>query len=128
VDVKTGQHVVVAALPGYLRGLSFAGGFALIGLCQIREKRIFGGLPVQERFSKLLCGVAIVDLRTGKQVGMIEFTSGVQELYEVLFLPNVMRPMILNTEKEAFRQAFSAPEFSYWLRPRSEIQDLPDKG
>ena len=119
VDVKTGRHVVVATLPGYLRGLSFAGQFALIGMCQIREKHIFGGLPVQQRHEKLLCGVAVVNLRTGQQAGMIEFTSGVQELYEVLFLPNVRRAMILNTEKDAGRQAFTAPEFSYWLRSSS---------
>ena len=121
VDVKSGKHTVVAALPGYLRGLSFMGPFALIGMCQIREKHIFGGLPVQQRHKKLLCGVAVVDLRTGQEAGIIEFTAGVQELYEVLFLPNVRRPMILNLEKEAGRQAFSAPEFSYWLRSSSVV-------
>jgi uncharacterized protein (TIGR03032 family) len=121
LDVKSGNHIVVAALPGYLRGLSFSGPFALIGMCQIREKHIFGGLPVQQRHKKLLCGVAVVDLRTGQQAGMIEFTAGVQELYEVLFLPNVRRPMILNMEKEAGRQAFTAPEFSYWLRSSSAV-------
>jgi uncharacterized protein (TIGR03032 family) len=125
VDVHTGRHVVVAGLPGYLRGLSFAGPFALIGLCQIREKHIFGGLPVQQKYKKLLCGVAVVDLRTGQQAAMLEFTSGVQELYEVLFLPGVRRPMVLNTEKDATRQAFTAPDFSYWLRPSNEIP--PDR-
>jgi len=57
-------------------------------------------------------------------VGMIEFTSGVQELYEVVFLPKVLRPMILSTEKEASRQAFTAPQFSYWLRPSAELLEL----
>jgi uncharacterized protein (TIGR03032 family) len=121
VDVKTGREVVVCSLPGYLRGLSFVGHYALIGMCQVREKHIFGGLPVQQRHQKLFCGVAVVDLRTGQQAGIIEFTSGVQELYEVLFLPNVRGAMILNTEKDAARQAFTAPEFSYWLRSSSVI-------
>jgi uncharacterized protein (TIGR03032 family) len=125
VDVKTGRHNVVCALPGYLRELSFAGPFALVGLCQIRERHIFGGLPVQQRHAKLLCGVAVVDLRSGREVGMFEFTSGVQELYEVLFLPGVRRPMILNTDKDAARETFTAPEFSYWLRPSSEISAPP---
>ena len=116
---KTGRRVVVCTLPAYLRGLSFAGPYALVGMCQIREKHLFGGLPVQRRFEKLLCGVAVVDLRSGRQTAMIEFTSGVQELYEVLFLPGVRRPTILNTEKEATRQAVTAPKFSYWLRPIS---------
>lgn len=121
IDPKTGKPTVIAAFPGYLRGLSFAGPYALIGLCQIREKHIFGGLPVQQKHPKLLCAVAILDLRNGRTVGMLEFTSGCQELYEVLFLPNVRRPMILNLEKEAARQAFTAPQFSYWLRPSNEV-------
>jgi hypothetical protein len=52
---------------------------------------------------------------------MIEFTSGCQELFEVQFLPNIRRPMILNLDKSAARDAFTAPEFSYWLRPSNEI-------
>jgi uncharacterized protein (TIGR03032 family) len=127
VDPKQGRHLVVCSLPGYLRGLAFAGQFALIGLCQIREKHIFGGLPVQQRHEKLLCGVAIVDLLSGRQVGMLEFTAGAQELYEVQFLPGLRRPMILNHDNEPASQAFTAPQFSYWLRPSNEIRDNPDR-
>jgi hypothetical protein len=122
VDPDRGTHDVVCALPGYLRGLCFVGSaHAVVGLCQIREKHIFGGLPVQQRHPKLLCGVAVIDLRTGAPAAMFEFTSGCQELYDVQFIPGVRRPMILNLEREATRQAFTAPEFSYWLRPSSEI-------
>ena len=122
-DVARGHRDVVCALPGYLRGLCFVGGgrFAVVGLCQIREKHIFGGLPVQQRHPRLLCGLAVIDLRSGKQAAMFEFTSGCQELYDVQFLPGVRRPMILNLEKDAARQAFTAPEFAYWLRPSSEV-------
>ena len=122
-DLNTGRCDVVAALPAYLRGLALVGHYALVGMCQIREKHIFGGLPVQQRCEKLLCGVAVIDLRSGRQVGVIEFTSGVQELYEVLFLPGVRRPTILNTAKPATRQAFTAPTFCYWLRPQTEGAD-----
>ena len=38
-----------ARLPGYLRGLCFVGPYAVVGLSKIREKHIFGGLPVQSR-------------------------------------------------------------------------------
>jgi hypothetical protein len=69
-----------------------------------------------------LCGVAIVNLTTGEQVGLLEFTSGCQELYDVEFLPNVQRPTLLNLEKPAVRQAFVAPNLAYWLRPSSQIQ------
>jgi len=125
VDPTRGTSTVVCALPAYLRGLGFVGNFALVGMCQIREKHIFGGLPVQQRHQQLLCGVSIIDLHSGNVVGMIEFTTGCQELFEVQFLPNVRRPMILNLDKSAARDAFTAPDFSYWLRPSNEIKDPP---
>jgi len=119
VDPGTGTHTAICRLPGYLRGLCFVGPFAVVGLCQIRERHIFGELPIQRTQQELLCGVAVVDLRTGEQVGFMEFTSGCQELYELQFLPGVLRPTILSLDKEPVRQAFTAPEFSYWLRPSS---------
>jgi uncharacterized protein (TIGR03032 family) len=120
VDPRQGEHTVVCSLPGYLRGLCFVGPYALVGLSQVRERHIFGELPVQQRYDKLLCGVAVVDLRTGNLIGMLEFTAGCQELYDVQFLPGVRQPMILNVQNEAVRQAVAAPDFSYWLRPGSE--------
>ncbi|MBW4637263.1 MAG: TIGR03032 family protein [Gloeocapsa sp. UFS-A4-WI-NPMV-4B04] len=121
VDPLSGQQDVVCTLPGFLRGLCCVGKYALVGLSQIREQHIFGGLPVQERFEHLLCGVAVVDLSSGEVVGMLEFTTGCQELYDVGFLPGVLCPTILNSQKSEIRQAFTAPEFAYWLRPSSQI-------
>lgn len=117
----SGQHDVVCTLPGFLRGLCCVGNYALVGLSQIREQAIFGGLPVQQRFEQLLCGVAIIDLRNGEQIGILEFTAGCQELYDVQFLPGVLQATILNSDRQETQQAFTAPEFSYWLRPSSQL-------
>ena len=117
LDPKDGRHVVVCALPGYLRGLSFAGPYALVGLCQIRERHIFGGLPVQQRFAKLLCGVALIDLRDGR-------TAGTARVH--LRLPGDVRRAVPaggapadDAQPAEGRRApgVPAPEFSYWLRP-----------
>jgi len=123
INPSSGEAAVVCGLPGYLRGLCFAGPYALVGLSKIREKHIFGGLPIQERCDQLRCGVAVVDLRSGVLAGTFEFTSGCEELYDVQFLPGVYRPMILNLEKPAARQAITNPESSFWLRASSEIRD-----
>ncbi|MBN1394652.1 MAG: TIGR03032 family protein [Pirellulales bacterium] len=120
-DPKTGKAETVCGLPGYLRGLCFHGPYALVGLSKIREKHIFGGLPVQEKYERLLCGVAVVDLRSGRQAGFFEFTVGCEELYDVQFLPGIRRPTILNLEKPAARQAIANPESCYWLRPSNEL-------
>ncbi|MFO0909472.1 MAG: TIGR03032 family protein [Isosphaeraceae bacterium] len=114
---------VVCTLPGYLRGLDFAGDFALVGLSQVRQRHLFAGLPVQESHPALRCGVAAVDLRSGVCAGMLEFTEGCTELYDVRFLPGVSRPMIVGPEKEATRQAIVAPGSSCWIR--TESADAP---
>jgi uncharacterized protein (TIGR03032 family) len=117
---------VVCGLPGYLRGLSFVGPHALVGLCQIRERHIFGGLPVQQRHEKLLCGVALVDARSGARVGLLEFTGGCTELFDVSWLAGVRRPMLLNPAHPAQTEAFTAPAFSYWLRPSNQLPPTPE--
>lgn len=122
-DPATGSAGVVCTLPAYLRGLCLIGRFAVVGMCQIREKHIFGGLPVQKQCEHLLSGLAVIDLPTGNVVGMFQFTSGVTEVYEVQFLPGLMRVNILNQDDEAALQGFTAPDFSYWLRPENVIAD-----
>lgn len=125
VDHRSGKADVVCRLPGYLRGLCFAHGYALVGLSKIRERHIFGGLPLQENGTPLRCGVAVVDLRSGSPAGFFEFTAGCEELFEVQFLPRARRPMILNLLKPAVHEAMNLPERSYWLRPGRELPD-PD--
>jgi uncharacterized protein (TIGR03032 family) len=125
VDPQSGRAEIACRLPGYLRGLTFVGPYALVGLCKIREKHIFGGLPVQQLHQHLPCGIAIIDLRTGSEAGFFEFTEGCEELFEIQFLSGYRRPMILNLEKPQVRQAVSNPDSSYWLRPSSEILDTP---
>lgn len=121
IDPTTGEATVVCVLPGFLRGLACVGDYALIGLSQIREHLIFGGLPIQDRFDTLVCGVAIVQLSTGNLVGLFEFTTGCQEIGDIQFLPNITQANLLNTDKPAIREAFTTPTFSYWLRPGNEI-------
>jgi uncharacterized protein (TIGR03032 family) len=125
IDPRDGRHEIIATLPGYARGLGFLGPYALVGLGKIRQSRIVGGLPVERRHPRLICGLAVVDVRTGAQQGTFEFTSGCFELYDVTALPGVRRPLILNLAHEAAQQAFSAPEFAYWLRPEPPREAEP---
>jgi len=125
IDPETGRQQAVCGLPGYLRGLAFVGPYALVGMSKIREKHIFGGLPLQERCEQLLCGVAVIDLRTGAHVGLFEFTAGCTELYDVQFLPGILRPTILNAQQEAVRLAVTNPDSCYWLRSSAEVKEAP---
>lgn len=120
-DPPAGTWQVVAALPAYLRGLCFVGDFAVVGLCQVRERHIFGGLPVQQRHPTLVCGLAVVHLPSGTVAGQLEFTAGCQEIFDIAFLPGVRRPNLLQADRPDARRAVTAPEFAYWLRPENVV-------
>ena len=122
VDPKDGKTQVVCVLPGYLRGMCFVGPFALIALSRIREEHLFAGLPVQTLFPDLLCGVAVIDLRSGKKVGWIGFTEGCTELYEVGVIPGGRRPMIMNLDREESKNAILAPNSVIGYAPRKRTK------
>jgi uncharacterized protein (TIGR03032 family) len=88
VDSHSGARVVVERFPGFTRGLACVGDFAFVGLSRIREKAVFGGLPIAERHAELRCGVAIVDLRRGATTATLEFESGIEEIFDVQVLPD----------------------------------------
>jgi uncharacterized protein (TIGR03032 family) len=87
VDLEDGSVETVAQLPGFTRGLAFAGPLAFIGLSQIRETATFGGLPISERLNERLCGVWVVNIENGTVVGFLRFEELVQEIFEVIALP-----------------------------------------
>lgn len=111
VDPVNGQLETVTQFDGYARGLAFAGPLAFVGLSQIRETAIFGGVPIAEGEQKRPCGVTVVDTRNGQVVGGIEFESTVQELFDVQLLPGVRFPAIVGFDKDTIKRAcVIAPE------------------
>jgi uncharacterized protein (TIGR03032 family) len=86
VDVATGAVTTVATLPGFTRGLSFIGPYALVGLSQVRES-VFSSLPITDQAAERNCGVWLVDTRTGQIVGFLKFDGVVQEIFDVQVIP-----------------------------------------
>ena len=123
VEPESSHAQTVCRLQGYLRGLHIAGRHALVGLCQIRETEVFGGMPVQTAYPQLLCGIAVVDLVAGQQVGLLKIVSGCTEIFDVRLLPGQRRPAILNLEQKDIQEAVSVPGANYWLRPENIRKD-----
>jgi len=116
-----GTAAVVCSLPGFLRGLTFTGDFAIVGLCAIREKHVFGGLPIEEKLAKRICGVAVVNIRSGQTVGLFEFTGGVEEIYDIRVLDGVRQVNLIPSDYEKSPGVgITAPNFSYWLLPPND--------
>jgi uncharacterized protein (TIGR03032 family) len=99
VELDTGRFVPLTFCPGYMRGLFFHGDYALVGLSKPRRNRTFSGLALdgnlKSRKAEARCGVQVIDLRTGDTVHWLRIEGVVTELYDVITLPGVKRPMAL---------------------------------
>ncbi len=109
LDPTTSHRGMVAELPGYTRGLAFAGPFAFIGLSKIRETSTFGGLPLAERRAELKCGIAVVDTRRGKTVAALEFQTAVEEIFDVQLLAGARFPEVVGLQKDTVQHTFVVP-------------------
>jgi uncharacterized protein (TIGR03032 family) len=113
-DLKSGKFEPVVFCPGYMRGLYFYGDFALIGLSKPRYNKTFEGLPLDENLKKhgaeANCGVYVVDLRTGAVVHWLFIEGLVDELYDIITLPGVTRPMALGFRNEEIHTVISVQE------------------
>jgi uncharacterized protein (TIGR03032 family) len=94
VDPLNGRLETIAALPGYTRGLAVHGALAFVGLSKIRADSSMEGVPIAAQSERLRCGVAVVDLRTGQVVAHLDFTAGIDELFDIQVLPGSSAPFI----------------------------------
>jgi uncharacterized protein (TIGR03032 family) len=108
-DPSAGSVETIAELPGFTRGLLFAGGLAFVGLSQVRETATFGGLPLMDRLDERLCGVWAVNPETGQTVGFLRFEELVQEVFDVGVLPGLRYPEIAEEGSDAASQSFALP-------------------
>lgn len=106
VDTDSGVRTTVVQLPGYLRGLSFYDRYAFIGLCKIRSNReIFGGCQI-EALEERKCAIYVIDITSGQEMGFIEFTKGIEELFDIHVLPGVKNPHIIGFEEDTINGIF----------------------
>ncbi len=110
-DLAAGRFVPVAFCPGYMRGLAFHGDFALVGLSRPRHNKTFSGLPLDDRLqakgAEPRCGIQVIDLRSGDIVHWVRIEGVVEELYDVVTLPGVRRPMALGFKTDEIRRVLS---------------------
>lgn len=112
VNLNTGKFEAVCFCPGYARGLTFHGDFALIGLSKPRNKT-FSGLALDDALkandSDARCAIIVIDLRTGDQVHSLRIEGIVSELFDVVALPGVQRPCAIGTVSDEIRRVLSVP-------------------
>ena len=111
VDLKAGRFEPVTFCPGYLRGLAFIGDYAVMGLSKPRENKTFTGLALDDALAQkkteARCAIQVVDLRSGDVVHWLRIEGIVEELYDVVALPGVRRPMAIGFMSDEIRRVIS---------------------
>ncbi|MCC7265029.1 MAG: TIGR03032 family protein [Candidatus Latescibacteria bacterium] len=111
VDLAKGAFEEIAFCPGYIRGLTIHRHFAVVGLSMPRNNKTFSDLALdgelKRRNVEPRCGLLVIDLRSGDIVHWIRLEGVVQELYDVVVLPGVTRPMALGLVSDEIRRTIS---------------------
>lgn len=116
IDPASGKYDVVTKLKGFVRGMTKRGDYLFIGLSKLRQNSsTFRDLAISK--DAIYCGVEIIHLPTGANVGNIRYQQSVEEIYDVQILPGVLRPGILNHTSDAHRMSLHIPGGAFWADP-----------
>ncbi|CAN7250668.1 TIGR03032 family protein [Aminobacter aminovorans] len=111
VDLTTNMFNPTCFCPGYLRGLSFIGNFAVMGLSKPRDNKTFSGLALDQRLNtrkmEPRCGLYVVNLDSGDIVHSLTIEGVVSELYDVAVIPGKAQPAALGPMGSEIRRTLS---------------------
>jgi hypothetical protein len=107
-----GQFMPVTFCAGFVRGLAFWGDYALVGLSKLRSQT-FAGLALETRLAALSadsqCALVVIDLNTGNIVHELSINGIVEELFDVVVLPNVRQPRALGFQDDDIDRLVNFP-------------------
>lgn len=110
VHLGTGTFEEVAFCPGWLSGLAFADGFAVVATSTARDGRGIGGLPLERNLetyrAKAQTAICVIDLARGEVAHWIRF-EGLSEIRDVAVLADTMRPAALGLAGDDIRRVLS---------------------
>jgi uncharacterized protein (TIGR03032 family) len=110
IHLGTGAFEEVAFCPGWLSGLAFADGFAVVATSIARDGRGVGGLPLERNLetyrAKAQTAICVVDLAAGEVAHWLRF-DGLTEIRDVAVLAETARPAALGLAGEDVRRVLS---------------------
>lgn len=106
------KFVPIAFCPGFVRGLAFWEDFAVVGLSKLRSS-CFTGLALEERLksegNKAHCGLMVINLNSGEITHWLHIGQTIEELFDVVILPNVRQPQALGLQEEDVQRLVRFP-------------------
>jgi uncharacterized protein (TIGR03032 family) len=131
-DLAKGRLDRLAFCPGYLRGFSTTGHYAILGLSKARRAQAFAELTLDASLARFnmqeRCGIVIVDMIRGEVVHWLWLEGFVTEIYDVVVLPGVVRPMALGFVTEQLQVTLTVEGLRERLEGPLYRRDLPGEG
>jgi uncharacterized protein (TIGR03032 family) len=113
VDLKSGDVTDVTFCPGFLRGLAFIDGHALVTVSKPRYGK-FDEMPIGDELNSRnldpICAVMVIDLASGEIVEWLRLEGDVQELFAVEIMPGIKCPMSVGPVTEEFPDTITFDE------------------
>jgi uncharacterized protein (TIGR03032 family) len=110
IHLGSGTFEEVAFCPGWLSGLAFADGFAVVATSIARDGRGVGGLPLEHNLetyrAKAQTALCVIDLASGEVAHWLRF-DGLTEIRDVALLADTVRPAALGLAGEDIRRVLS---------------------
>jgi uncharacterized protein (TIGR03032 family) len=110
IDLASGAFEARAFCPGFLRGLAFHDGHAIVGLSLPRDGS-FSGLALDDELKRRdadpWCGIQVVNLASGDIVEWIKLEGGVSELFDVAVIPGVRWPVATGFLNEEIHKLYT---------------------
>jgi uncharacterized protein (TIGR03032 family) len=107
INENTQSFEPITFCPGYLRGLSFIGNYAIVGLSHMRSSDHKPDLEIYSNLEKhqaqTRCGLQVIDLTTGDVRHWLMVEGYADEIYDIAVLPNIRQPNVIGIEGEEVR-------------------------
>jgi uncharacterized protein (TIGR03032 family) len=110
IHLGSGAFEEVAFCPGWLSGLVFVDGYAVVATSVARNGRGMGGLPLEHNLetyrARAQTALCVIDLASGEVAHWLRF-DGVPEIRDVATISDTVRPAALGLAGEDIRRVLS---------------------
>ena len=120
VDRRTGARTPVASVPASRAASTSWASTPSSASPRSGRRTSSGGMPVSSRHRELHAGVVVVKTSTGEIEGVLRFTSGCDEIFDVAVLRGKHRVQFLDPSSIEAPLGLSAPDFAFWVDPPKE--------
>jgi uncharacterized protein (TIGR03032 family) len=110
--------------PGFSQGLAGYRGILFVGLSRLRQKRGPQGLPIEEE-GDLVAGVAAIEAKSGRLLGILEFITGVEEIFDLQVLPDIRRGEILAPHQWFEQPSITTMKGGMWETRNWDAEEKP---